>query len=237
MNLKSALFIAFTFLMPFAMDAQIGNWKDKAKAALGLDNNEVASGLKEALEVGVSKGSDFLSAKDGYYKSAYKILLPEEALAVTNRLKNVPGFGNVEADLIERINRAAEDAATKAKPIFKQAITNMSINDAMNILMGDQNSATIYLNRVTNQQLYDAFLPVVVEALNKVNAIELWESATTAYNRIPLVKKTNPRLDDHVTREALKGMFALIEKEEKEIRTNVNARSSELLKKVFAQQD
>lgn len=237
MNLKSAIIIAFTFLMPFVMDAQIGKWKDKAKAALGLDNNEVASGLKEALEVGVNKGSDFLSAKDGYYKSAYKILLPEEALAVTNRLKNVPGFGNVEADLIERINRAAEDAATKAKPIFKQAITNMSINDAMNILMGDQNSATIYLNRVTNQQLYDAFLPVVVEALNKVNAIELWESATTAYNRIPLVKKTNPRLDDHVTREALKGMFALIEKEEKEIRTNVNARSSELLKKVFAQQD
>jgi len=237
MNLKTLIVIGLTCLLPFAMNAQIGKWKDKAKTALGLDNSEVASGLKEALEVGVNKGSDFLSAKDGYYKSPYKILLPKEALEVTNRLKSVPGFGNVEADLVERINRAAEDAATKAKPIFKQAITGMSINDAMNILMGEQNSATVYLNRVTNQQLYDAFLPVIVEALNKVNAIELWESATTAYNKLPMVKKTNPRLDDHVTREALKGMFALIEKEEKEIRTNVNARSSELLKKVFAQQD
>jgi hypothetical protein len=233
------IWFLLTACLTFSMvsEAQINKLKDRVKSAVGGDQTEIASGLKEALEVGVNKGTDFLSAKDGYYKSMYKILLPNEAQEVINRVKRVPGFANIEDDLIERINRAAEDAATRAKPIFKKAITGMTINDAMNILMGNQNAATQYLHRTTYQGLYDAFQPVIVDALNKVNAIELWESAVTAYNQIPLVKKTNPRLDDHVTQEALKGLFSLIEKEEKEIRTNVNARSSDLLKRVFAQQD
>jgi len=237
MKFQILLFLVAGLLIPFSGNTQITKLADKARGALGLNQNEVAAGLKEALEVGVNKGSDFLSAKDGYYKSAYKILLPKEAMEVTNRLKSVPGFSNVEAELIERINRAAEDAAQKAKPIFKQAITSMTIADAMNILMGENNAATAYLHRVTYEQLYAAFQPVIVESLNRVNAIEYWETATTAYNNIPLVKKANPRLDDHVTNEALKGLFSLIEKEEKSIRTNTSARSSELLKKVFAQQD
>ncbi len=218
-------------------NAQIGNLKDRLKSVAGGDKSEVANGLKEALEVGVSKGSDFLSQKNGYFESPYKIFLPEEAKTVINRVKNVPGFNNIEADLTERINRAAEDAATKAKPIFKQAITSMSIADAMNILMGPNNAATNYLNKTTYQSLYEAFQPVILESLNKVNAVDLCESATNAYNKIPMVKKTNPRLDDHVTHRALDGLFALIAKEELEIRTNTAARSTELLKKVFAQQD
>lgn len=217
--------------------AQIGNLKDRIKSVAGGDKTEIANGLKEALEVGVSKGSDFLSAKNGYFESPYKIFLPEEALSIVSRLKNVPGFNNIEADLTERINRAAEDAATKAKPIFKQAIVNMTIGDAMNILMGPNNAATNYLNKTTYQSLYDAFQPVIVESLNKVNAVDLWESATNAYNKIPMVKKANPRLDDHVTHKALDGLFTLIAKEEAEIRTNTSARSTELLKKVFSQQD
>jgi len=237
MNIRILLFSILSLLVTIDVSAQIGKLADKARGALGLNQNEVAAGLKEALEVGVNKGSDFLSAKDGYYKSAYKILLPKEAMEVTNRLKSVPGFNNVEAELVERINRAAEDAAQKAKPIFRQAITSMTIGDAMSILMGENNAATVYLRRVTYDQLYSAFQPVIMESLNKVNAIEYWETATTAYNNIPLVRKANPRLDDHVTNEALKGLFALIEKEENSIRTNTGARSSELLKKVFAQQD
>jgi hypothetical protein len=217
--------------------AQIGNLKDKLKSAMQGDQGEVASGLKEALEKGVTKGTDMLSLTDGYYKSAYKIFLPEEAQTVVKRLKSVPGFANLEEDLIERLNRAAEDAASKAKPIFKKAITSMTISDAMSILMGEKNAATLYLNKVTYDDLYREFIPVIRQSLNTVNANELWETAMTAYNRIPMVQKVNPKLDDYVTHKALNGLFGMIEKEELEIRTNARARSSELLKKVFAQQD
>jgi hypothetical protein len=217
--------------------AQIGNLKDKLKSAIQGDQGEVASGLKEALEKGVNKGTDMLSLTDGYYKSAYKIFLPEEAQTVVKRLKSVPGFANLEDDLIERLNRAAEDAASKAKPIFKKAITSMTIGDAMSILMGEKNAATLYLNKVTYDDLYREFIPVIRQSLNTVNANELWETAITAYNRIPMVQKVNPKLDDYVTHRALDGLFGMIEKEELEIRTNAKARSSELLKKVFAQQD
>ncbi|HHM21034.1 MAG TPA: DUF4197 domain-containing protein, partial [Bacteroidetes bacterium] len=103
-----------------------------------LSEEEVGKGLKEALTTGVSDAVNFLSAKDGYYKSAYKIMLPEEAQKVTAKLKNVPGFANVEANLVEKMNRAAEIAAVKAKPIFVDAIKKMTFKDAMNILMGEE---------------------------------------------------------------------------------------------------
>jgi hypothetical protein len=221
----------------YSAEAQIGNLRDKVRSAITGDTDEVGRGLKEALEKGVDRGTDLLAVKDGYYKSAYKILLPEEAQTVVNRLKSVPGFGNLEADLIERLNRAAEDAASKAKPIFRKAITSMTIADAMNILMGERNAATLYLHRVTYDDLYKEFIPVIRQSLDAVNANELWESAVTAYNRIPMVQRVNPRLDDHVTRKGLDGLFGMVEKEELEIRTNTAARTSELLKKVFAQQD
>ena len=231
------LFLSTFILFSIGCSAQIGPLKDRIKAAVSGDSDEVAKGLKEALEVGVNKGTDILSVKDGYYKSAYKIFIPEEAQPVVKRLKNVPGFGNLEDDLTERLNRAAEDAATRAKPIFKKAITSMSIADAMNILMGKNNAATQYLHKTTYDALYQEFIPVIRQSLNTVNAQELWETAVTAYNRIPMVQKVNPKLDDHVTRKALDGLFGMVEKEELEIRTNVNARSSELLKSVFARQD
>ncbi|MEO0875377.1 MAG: DUF4197 domain-containing protein, partial [Bacteroidota bacterium] len=110
-----------------------------------LTNSEVISGLKQALEIGIGKGSDLLSRQDGYYKSAYKILLPEEARKVTDRLQNVPGFSALEENVLEKINRGAEDAASKAKPIFVDAIKSMSIADAMGILKGDKDAATRYL--------------------------------------------------------------------------------------------
>jgi hypothetical protein len=224
-------------VFPTFSKAQIGSLKDRLKSAISGDSDEVAMGLKEALESGVNKGTDILALKDGYYKSAYKILIPEEAQTVVRRLKNVPGFANLEDDLTERLNRAAEDAASRAKPIFKKAITSMSIADAMNILMGNKNAATLYLHKTTYDALYQEFIPVIRQSLNTVNANTLWESAVTAYNRIPMVQKVNPKLDDHVTRKALDGLFGMVEKEELEIRTNVNARSSELLRSVFARQD
>jgi predicted thioredoxin/glutaredoxin len=202
-----------------------------------LTNEQIGAGLKEALNIGISKGADELSTKDGYFKSAYKILLPEEVQKVTNKLKNVPGFTQVEDRMLELLNRAAEDAAKSAKPIFVSAIKEMSFSDATEILMGPDNAATSYLNRTTNQQLYKEFQPKIVKSLDKVNATKYWKDAVTAYNNIPFVQKLNPSLDDYVTTEALKGLFGMVEKKEKGIRTNISERTSDLLKKVFAKQD
>lgn len=198
---------------------------------------DAAAGLKEALNIGISKGADALSKQDGYFKSAYKILLPPEARKITDKLKNVPGFSNVENVILEKINRGAEDAATKAKPIFMGAIRQMTFNDAMGILMGEKNAATAYLQRTTYQPLYNEFNPVIVSSLDKFQARKYWADAVNAYNKIPFVEKANPDLDDYVTKEALKGLFSMVEKEELNIRTNISARTSDLLRRVFAKQD
>jgi len=202
-----------------------------------LTTGEISSGLKEALEIGISKGSDQLSAVDGFFKSPYKILLPPEARKITDRLQKIPGFSQVENVLLEKINRGAEDAAKKAKPIFVDAIKQMSFEDALNILMGTDNAATGYLNDKTNAQLYSAFSPVIIESLDKFKARKYWADAVNAYNKIPLVQKADPSLDNYVTNQALKGLFSMVEKEEGNIRKNVSARTSSLLKKVFAKQD
>jgi hypothetical protein len=198
---------------------------------------EVGSGLKEALEIGIGKGSDALSQVDGYFKSEYKILLPEEARKVTNKLKGIPGFSDLENVILEKINRGAEDAAKKAKPIFVNAIRSITISDAMGILMGGQDAATNFLQRGTQEPLYQEFNPVINESLDKFQARKIWSDAVNVYNKIPLVDKANPDLGDYVTREALDGLFGMVAKEEKNIRTNLSARTSELLRKVFAKQD
>ncbi len=238
---KIKLLLLLSVLFTVSMQAQgFKGMLNKAKSAItdgGLSQEDAGNGLKQALDLGVDEAVSFLSAEDGYYKSAYKILLPEEAQVVTNKLKAIPGFGNVEANLVEKVNRAAEDAASKAKPIFISAIKQMSFKDAMNILMGDKDSATRYLEKATYDQLYSAFKPVIVESLEKVNASSYWNSAVTQYNKIPFAKKTNPDLDDHVTRQALAGMFGLVEKKEEGIRSDKSLRTNDLLQKVFAQQD
>lgn len=198
---------------------------------------EVGQGLKDALGKGVSNGVSTLSARDGYFKSIYKILLPAEVRTVTERLKVVPGFTNLENELLEKINRGAEDAAKEAGPIFMSAIRAMTFRDATNILMGADNAATTYLHRTTYQQLYGSFKPKIVNSLDKIGANDLWKKAADAYNQIPLVNKINADLGDYVTTEALKGLFAKVEEEEKNIRRNPVARTSALLKKVFAKQD
>lgn len=202
-----------------------------------LTSAQIGAGLKEALNLGISNGADKLSQKNGYLKSAYKILLPEEVQKVTKKLKVIPGFTNVEDKMLELINRGAEDAAKEAKPIFVSAIKSMTIRDAMDILMGQNNAATNYLNRSTNTQLYNAFKPKVKNSMDRVNATKYWKDAVTAYNKIPFVQKMNPDINDYVTGEALKGLFSMVEKKELDIRKNVSARPTDLLKKVFAKQD
>jgi hypothetical protein len=237
------LFTTLFFVVLFALQsqAQLKGVLNKAKqTVLGtseLSQEETGNALKEALNIGVNEAVDFLSKKDGYFLSPYKILVPEEARKVISKLKVVPGFSDVEQQLIEKMNRAAEDAAIKAKPIFVNAIKQMSFKDALNILMGNKDAATRYLESTTGKQLYAEFMPVIQASLDKVNARDYWRTAVNAYNKIPFIEKTNPELDDHVNQTALKGLFSLVETKERGIRSDVNLRSSELLKRVFAKQD
>ena len=202
-----------------------------------LTNEQIGMGLKQALEIGIGTGAERLSLKDGYFKSVYKILLPEEARKITEKLAVIPGFTDVENIILEKINRGAEDAAKKAKPIFVGAIKQMSFQDAMGILMGEKNAATTYLVNTTKTQLYNEFNPVIVNSLNKFGAIEYWEKMITKYNQLPFVNKMNPRLDDYVTNQALTGLFNMVEKEERDIRAKVSRRTTDLMKRVFAKQD
>lgn len=198
---------------------------------------EIGRGLKEALSKGITKGAGQLAQTDGYYKSIYKILLPEDVRKVTDKLKNVPGFSNLESELLEKMNRGAEDAAKEAGPIFLSAIRQITFQNATNILMGADNSATLYLQEKTTTELYGKFNPKIGSSLDKIGANNLWKKAADAYNKLPFVTKVNNDLSDYVTTQALKGLFGKVGEEEKNIRNNKVARTSELLKKVFARQD
>ena len=202
-----------------------------------LSDQDVANGLKEALNKGVSSGVDYLSSTDGYYKSAYKILLPAEAQKVIDKLKVIPGFDMVEEEMIKKINRSAEHAATKAKPIFVSAIKQMTFKDVWNILMGEKNAATQYLYGSTYDPLYDEFQPVIVNSLNQFGALDYWTQLVTKYNSLPFVKDVNPKLEDHITHKALDGLFDMVEKKEYAIRSDIKERTTDLLKRVFAKQD
>ena len=236
--MKRILTFAFLALLVSCTPRDLQNVLDAVTGAGGeLTSAEAAGGLKEALNQGIAKGVEILSQKDGYFKSQYKILLPEEARKVTDKLQNIPGFTDVENVILEKINRGAEDAAKKATPIFVSAIKAMTFNDAMNILLGEDNAATVYLQGTTTQQLYQEFNPVIVESLDKFNARQYWADAVNAYNKLPFVEKINPSLDDYVTNKALEGLFGMVKKEEKNIRENVSARTTELMRRVFAKQD
>ena len=229
-----------SFILLFAVNtstAQFGNILKKAENVLKgepvISKDEVADGLKEALDQGIAQAVDKLSAEDGYLQSEYKIEIPSEATKVISKVKMVPGFENIEKDLIEKMNRAAESAAKKATPIFIDAVKQISFDDALNILSGEDDAATDYLKDKSYKKLYDAFMPVIISALDEVNAREYWKNAVTAHNKLPFVKDVNPELDDHVNNKALIGMFSLIAKKEEGIRNNVDQRNTDLLKKVF----
>lgn len=237
-HLLTVLALALMLVFPSQSNAQFKDLLNKAKTAVtGSDDGEVGMGLKEALKFGVNEAVDKLSAEKGYFESPYKILIPEEARAIVAKVKMVPGFQDVETQLIEKMNKAAELAAKKATPIFVDAITSLTIRDAMNILMGEKDAATRYLETETRTPLYNEFLPVIQAALDEVNARTYWTTVVNAYNNIPFVKKVNPQLDDHVNNKALDGLFSLIQVKEEKIRTDQSQRTTDLLKKVFGQQD
>ncbi|GAB3820293.1 DUF4197 domain-containing protein [Pontibacter rugosus] len=201
-----------------------------------LTQTEVASGLKQALEVGINNGAGQASQTNGYFGNPLiKIPFPEDVQRVENTLRQI-GLGDQVDKFVLTLNRGAEDAAKSAIPIFVSAIKQMTIQDAWAILKGDKNAATQYLKRTTSQQLYNTFNPIMVKSLEKTNATRYYTDIVNQYNKIPLTQKVNPDLDDYATQKAIDGLFVLVAQEEAKIRENPMARTTDLLRRVFAQQ-
>lgn len=202
-----------------------------------ISQTEISKGLKEALNKGITKQVTKLAAKDGFLKNeAVKIMLPEELKTVDKKLRQF-GMGKLADEGIELLNRAAEDAVKEATPIFVDAVKQMTFTDAKNILLGTENAATTYLQKNTTTPLYAKFNPVIKQSFSKVGADKVWSEIIKKYNSLPLVKKVNPDLTDYTTNKAMEGVFKMIAVEEKEIRTKLPSRNSDLLKKIFVLQD
>jgi Protein of unknown function (DUF4197) len=205
----------------------------KVPSKQGLSNDEIVSGLKEALNVGTNNASNKLSAVDGFFKdAAIKILMPEEAQKAEKKLRSL-GMGKLVDDAILSMNRAAEDASKSAAPIFINAVKQMSIQDAVGILRGSDFAATNYLKNKTTASLTEAFRPVIEASLKKVNATKYWNTVFTTYNKFS-ADKINPDLSAYVTEKSLAGIFFQVGLEEQKIRKDPMARTTDILKKVFA---
>lgn len=199
----------------------------------GLTNDEVIRGLKEALSIGAGNAAGKASRLNGFYKNPrIKIPFPPEAQKVRTTVEAL-GMRKQVDKFVETLNRAAEEAAKKAAPIFLDAITGMTIQDGFKILNGPDDSATAYLKAKTTAPLTREFKPVVSKAIQKVQVTKHWNPIATAYNQVPFVTRVNPDLDAYVTERALAGLFKLIADEEKRIRKDPAARVTELLRKVF----
>ncbi len=217
-----------------------GNQGGKGNSAGGnllganLSNTEIVNGLKEALNIGTKNAAGKLNVTNGFFANQLiKILLPPEVKKMETTLRSF-GFNSVCDKLILSLNRAAEDAAGQAVPIFVKAITSMSITDGLNILRGGNNAATEYLKMTTTAALTTAFRPVVQKSLDKVNATRYWRDVFNTYNKLPITKtKVNADLPTYVTERALQGLFTTVAQEEANIRQNPAAQVSSLLQKVF----
>ena len=202
-----------------------------------ISSTEIAKGLREALNNGIDKQVSKLTKEDGFFRNELvKIVLPGELQKVDNTLRDV-GLGNLADEGLKVLNRAAEEAVKEATPIFVDAVKEITFADAKEILMGNEDAATQYLISTTREKLYGKFNPVIKRAFARVGADQIWNNLITKYNSLPLTNDVNPDLTDYVTDEALSGVFTMIAIEEKEIRNNLNSRTTVLLRKVFALQD
>lgn len=238
--MKRVFTLLFLAVFSIQADAQVlKGLLNKAKDAVskpgGLSNDDIVAGLKEALVTGSQKGSNTLSQTDGFFaNAALKILMPPEAQKVENTLRRV-GLGKQVDDAILSMNRAAEDACKNAAPIFTNAIKQMSFRDALGILKGTDTAATGYLRGKTTAELTTAFRPVIEQSLHKTDATKYWNSLISSYNKVNIFggQKINPDLSAYVTEKALSGIFTQVAIEEKNIRRDPLARTSDILKKVF----
>lgn len=198
-----------------------------------LSKSEIASGLKEALVVGVSNSSELASEEGGFNNNnLIRIPFPSEAEKMKSTLINV-GLNLQVKQFEESLNSAAEEASKFAKEIFITTVKNMAITDAFKILKGEDNAATIYLKKQTSEELYKKFKPVVKKAIENVHVTKYWGQLSARYNALPMTKKVNTDIEDYVINKTIDGLYILIAKEEKNIRNNPSARVTELLQKVF----
>jgi len=243
------IFTASVFLLGGC--AELSSLMQSVPIDAPLSEAEVVEGLKEALITGSKSASSMLSALDGYYGDAMvKILLPEEASVIIDNLSKIPGGEKLVEDVILSINRAAEDAAKEVAPIFINSIKQMTINDAFGILRGADNAATLYLINTTRNDLFNVFKPKIRQSTEKdimggISAKDSWEALTGKWNifanslagRLAGVSPVNIDIDDYLTNKALDGVFLKVQDEEKNIRLNVSARITPILKKVFGSLD
>ena len=217
--MKKKIFVLSSFLLLTGcaeLQTVMQNLPNIEQGNGGLSSLDISNGLKQALELGVSQGVDLLSKKNGYYdNNLVKILLPEQLQKVDKTLRQI-GLGSLADQGIKLLNTAAEDAVNEAKPIFINAIKNLTFSDAAAILAGNKDAATQYLQ--------------------KVGANEIWSQIMSKYNAIPFVNQVNADLTGYVTEKAIDGLFLQVAKKEEDIRTNISARTTPLLQKVFSKQ-
>jgi hypothetical protein len=250
--MRKAKIITLIFLF-FTLNsgAQISKvFKQLTNKSIPLSNADIVGGLKEALLVATDSSVTHLSAVDGYLKDlTIKILLPPEARTITDNMSKIPGGAKLVDDVIVRINRAAEDAAKGAKPIFVNSVRDMTFTDGLQILKGSNDAATQYFMQKTSKQLGELYRPKIRESLNKdlvagISTQQSWNELTVEWNKIATsalgqfagLKKVDVRLEDYILEQALKGLFLKIAEREKDIRTNAKARVTPLLQKVFGSQ-
>ena len=199
-----------------------------------ITQTEAAQAIRQALDQGTGKGIGFLNKPGGFFDNeTYKLFLPPDARKIETTLRQV-GFTSLVDKAILQINRAAEDAVGSARPIFLNAIQQMTIADAINIIKGPRDAATQYFRDKTTDQLQAAFLPVIKSSLEKFNATKYYADLITTYNSFPTtINKINPDLPSYVADKAVSALFDQIAQEEVNIRNNPVARTTEILKKVF----
>lgn len=246
---KKQVLLAVLPIFLITVKAEAQSWWEKAGQAIGknsssnnnkggafgnISNSDATSALRQALDIAAQNAGSRLHSLNGYFgNQIIKILMPPEAQKVESALRSV-GMGDVVDKAILSMNRAAEDAAIKAVPIFVNAIKSMSIQDGLSILKGGNGAATNFLKQKTTVALSNAFRPVIDQSLSKTNATAYWKEVFGIYNRLPIVRNPiNPDLTSYVTERALNGMFVTIADEENKIRTNPAAQVTDLLKKVF----
>lgn len=198
-----------------------------------LTEDEARLGIREALLKGLSQSVTRASATDGYFGNPLiRIPVPQEVRPVVDALNTIGLRAEVDRAILA-MNRAAEEAAKEAGPIFRQAITRLTINEALQIVRGQEDEATRFLQRTTQNDLVVAFSPIIDKHMQATNATRLWNDIFSQYNRLPLVRPVNPDLGSYVTEKAIEGLFTLVAEEEKAIRTNPAERTSAILRRVF----
>lgn len=199
----------------------------------GLSNSQVASGLKEALQVGAENAVKLTGKTDGYFgNQAIKILLPKNLQPLQRGLGAIGYQSKIDAFVLS-MNRAAEAAAPSAKKIFGDAILAMTFDDARKILSGNETAATDYFKSKTTDQLAVAFRPFVEKTMSENGVTQQYESLTSELKSIPFLKNEDLDINKYVVTKALEGLFYMLAEEEKKIRKNPAARTTELLKEVF----